>query len=140
MLLARSGQPLTITAPGDPANLGHSNYARANLVSGANPKLDDPTPEQWFNTAAFVAPVNSFGNSERGVLRAPSFWNVDMGLQKNFPVGKDRQVQLRLEAFNVFNHINDGNPNTDVSNANFARITGMSSRPRQMQLGLRFSY
>jgi hypothetical protein len=140
MLMARSGQPLTITAPGDPANLGHSNYARVNLVPGQNPELDNPTPDRWFNTAAFVAPVNSFGDSERGVLRAPSFWNVDMALQKSIPAGKDREVQVRLEAFNVFNHINDGNPNTDVSNANFGRITGMSSRPRQLQLGLRLVF
>jgi hypothetical protein len=140
ILLARSGQPMTISTTGDPANLGFNNYARANLVPGQNPKLDNPTPQQWFNTAAFVTPVNSFGNTERGVLRAPSFWNVDMGLQKKFPVGNSKSVQLRLEAFNVFNHINEGNPNTEVGNANFGRITGMSSRPRQLQLGLRFAF
>jgi outer membrane receptor protein involved in Fe transport len=140
ILLARSGQPMTITTTGDPANLGFNNYARANLVPGQNPTLDNPTAAQWFNTAAFVTPVNSFGNSERGAVRAPSFWNVDMGLQKNFPVGKSREVQIRLEAFNVFNHINEGNPNTEVGNANYGRITGMSSRPRQLQLGLRFAY
>jgi hypothetical protein len=140
MLQARSGQPMTITTTGDPANLGFSNYARANMVPGQNPELDNPTPALWFNTAAFVTPVNSFGNSERGVLRAPAFWNVDMGLQKSFPVGKDHHIQVRLEAFNVFNHINDGNPNTEVGNANFGKITTMSSRPRQLQLGLRFVY
>ena len=41
MLLARSGQPMTVTAGGDPANLGFSNYARADLVG--DPNLDDPT-------------------------------------------------------------------------------------------------
>jgi hypothetical protein len=65
------------------------------------------------------------------VLRAPSFWNVDMGLQKKFPVGNSKSVQLRLEAFNVFNHINEGNPNTEVGNANFGRITGMSEPARR---------
>jgi hypothetical protein len=140
MLLARSGQPLTITAPGDPANLGHNGYARANLVSGANPELDNRTAQQWFNTAAFVAPVNAFGNTKRGILRAPSFWNVDIGLQKNVPVGKDRELQVRLEAFNAFNHINEGNPNTEVGNANFGRITTMTSRPRQLQLSLRIVF
>jgi hypothetical protein len=140
MLLARSGQPITITAGGDPANLGYSNYARASLVPGANPELDNPTPDKWFNTGAFVAPVDSFGNSERNLLRAPSFWNVDLGLQKNIPAGKGREVQVRLEAFNVFNHINDGNPTVDMTNANFGRITGMSSRPRQLQLGVRLAF
>jgi outer membrane receptor protein involved in Fe transport len=140
MLLARSGQPMTIAALGDPANLGFSNYARASFVPGQDPKLDNPTPDRWFNTAAFTVPVNSFGNTPRGVLRAPSFWNVDMGLQKNVPFGKDREFQIRLEAFNVFNHINEGNPNVDVGNANFGRITSMQSRPRQLQLGLRLVF
>jgi hypothetical protein len=140
MVLARSGQPMTITATGDPANLGFSGYSRASLVAGQDPELDNPTADKWFNTAAFVAPVNAFGNTKRGILRAPSFWNVDLTLQKNILIGSGRQVQLRLEAFNVFNHINDGNPNTEVGNANFGRITGMSGRARQLQIGLRLAY
>jgi outer membrane receptor protein involved in Fe transport len=140
MLLARSGQPMTITATGDPANLGFSGYSRASLVSGANPELDNPTAAKWFNTAAFVAPVNAFGNSPRSVLRAPAFWNVDLALQKNVPIGKNKEVQVRLEAFNVFNHINEGTPNTEVGNANFGKITSMSSRPRHLQLGLRMTF
>jgi hypothetical protein len=42
--------------------------------------------------------------------------------------------------FNVFNHINDGNPNVDITNANYGRITGMSGRPRQVQFGARFTF
>jgi hypothetical protein len=138
ILLARSGQPMAVTAGGDPANLGFSNYARADLVG--DPELSDPTPDRWFNTAAFAAPVNAFGNSERNILRAPSYWNVDLTLQKNVPLGSERQLEFRVEAFNVFNHINDGNPNVDITNANFGRITGMSGRPRQIQFGLRLAY
>ena len=99
-----------------------------------------PSLEEWFNTAAFAAPVNAFGNSDRNILRAPSFWNVDLVLQKSIPFGKGRELQLRFEAFNVFNHINDGNPNVDITNANFGRITGMTSRPRHLQLGMRLVY
>jgi hypothetical protein len=140
MLLARSGQPMSVTAGGDPANLGFSNYARASLVPGANPEVANPTPDQWFNTAAFVTPVNAFGDSKRNLLRAPSFWNVDLSLQKNVSLGRERELQVRLEAFNVFNHINDGNPSVDLTNANFGRITTMASRPRQLQLALRMVF
>jgi outer membrane receptor protein involved in Fe transport len=138
ILLARSGQPMAVTAGGDPANLGFSNYARADLVG--DPQLDNPTPDKWFNTAAFAAPVNAFGNSPRSLLRAPSFWNVDLSLQKNVLLGGSKQLQLRVEAFNVFNVINDGNPNVDITNANFGRITSMASRPRMIQFGARFVY
>ena len=81
-----------MTAGGDPANLGHTGYSRANQVG--DPKRGRPQ-QQWFNTSAFAAPVNSFGNYERNSLRAPGFWNVDLGLQRNVPFGHGRSVQLR---------------------------------------------
>jgi hypothetical protein len=56
------------------------------------------------------------------------------------PLGGARQLQLRVEAFNVFNTINDGNPNVDITNANFGRITTMSGRSRMIQFGARFVY
>ena len=136
--LARSGQPMTVTAGGDPANMGYSNYARANLVG--DPHLDNPTADKWFNTAAFATPVNSYGNSPKNLLRAPGFWNADMVVQKNVPFGGGRELQLRLEAFNVLNHINLGNPSVDMTNVNYGRITGISGRPRQLQVGFRFVF
>ena len=46
---------------------------------------------------------------------------------------------IRLEAFNVFNHINLGNPAVAIDNpATVARITGMVGTPRQLQLSVRF--
>ena len=138
-LLARSGQPFTPTVSGDPANLGHTGYARPNLVG--DPKLANPTAAQWFNPAAFVIPVNSFGNAGRNILRAPGFWNVDLGIQRNIRSGVNRNLAIRLEAFNVFNHINLGNPAVAIDNpATVARITGMAGSPRQLQLSVRFAY
>jgi hypothetical protein len=139
MLLARSGQPFTLqVAGGDPANIGVNGYARPNQVG--DPNLSDPNEERWFNTAAFAIPVNSFGNAERNSLRAPGFWNVDLGLQKNFPLGSDRRLELRVEAFNVFNHINLGNPDVRIDQPTAARITSMNGIPRQIQVGLRLVY
>jgi hypothetical protein len=63
-----------------------------------------------------------------------------MVLQKNVPVGQGRELQFRAEMFNVLNHINEGNPNVDMTNVNYGRITSMSGRPRQLQLGLRFVF
>ena len=107
MLLARSGQPFTITVGGDPANVGFTGYSRANLVG--DPEEGAGTLDRWFNPAAFAIPVNSFGTAKRNSLRAPSYWNVDLGLQRNIPFG-GQTLQLRIDAFNAFNHINWGNP------------------------------
>jgi hypothetical protein len=138
MLVARSGQPYTLTVGGDPANIGVSGYARANLIG--DPNVSDPNAQQWFNKDAFAIPVNSFGNSGRNILRAPGFWNVDAGLQKNFPVGNGRQLQVRVEAFNVFNHINLGNPDVRIDQPTAGRITSMNGIPRQIQFGFRMLF
>lgn len=138
-LIARSGQPFTPTVGGDPANLGHTGYARPNLVG--DPHLDQPSAAQWFNAAAFAIPVNSFGNAGRNILRAPGYWNVDLGIQRNIRLAAARNLAIRLEAFNVFNHINLGNPAVAIDNpVTVARITGMSGSPRQLQFSLRLTY
>jgi hypothetical protein len=144
-LLARTGQPMTLRAGAgaDPANLGYNGYARVNVVG--DPQLGIGTQNadgsvQWFVKEAFTAPTAGFGDMVRNSLRAPNFWNVDLGVQRNFKLGRDRNLQFRLEAFNVFNHINLGNPQDDFTNANFGRITGMSGRPRQLQAGFRLAF
>lgn len=44
--------------------------------------------------------------SERNAFRRPGFWNLDSALYKNFKVTERVSLQLRFEAFNVFNHAN----------------------------------
>jgi len=51
------------------------------------------------------------------------------------------RAEVRLEAFNVFNHSNLGNPAVAIDNpATVARITSMAGSPRQLQLSVRFAY
>jgi hypothetical protein len=139
LVLARSGQPFTIEVGGDVANIGYTNvYARPNVVS--DPHAWTPTVNQWFNPKAFAAPVNSFGSAGRNLLRLDGVWNVDFGLQKNFLITEGRQLQFRAEAFNVFNHIDLGNPATRLDQPNPGRVSTTSHTPRQLQLGLRLVF
>jgi hypothetical protein len=143
MLLVRSGQPFTPLVGGDPANIGVTNYSRPNLVG--DPHLDNPTVDRFYNVQAFAVPINEFGNAKRNSLRGPGYWNVDLGLQRNVSIGHSRELQLRVEAFNVFNHINwslgtNNNIATIDNPATAGKITSMFGRPRQLQFGLRFVY
>jgi hypothetical protein len=81
---------------------------------------------------AFIIPeIGSVGLGERTYLRNPGINDTDLSLFKNFYLGnpdKNRLLQLRLEAFNVFNHtqfsgINTGN-NLSVPNGTGGFITG----------------
>jgi hypothetical protein len=141
IVMARSGQPFTPDVTGDIANIGARsgyNYGRPNLIG--DPTLDNPTASQWFNGSAFAKPSFSYGNSGRNILRVDDVFNTDFSLFKTISFAESRQLQLRFEAFNVFNHMDLGNPATRVDQPNAGRITSISHMPRQMQFGLRLVF
>jgi Carboxypeptidase regulatory-like domain/TonB dependent receptor len=108
-------------------------------ISGAG--VDDV----WIDINCFQhAPRGQFGDSGVGILNGPGYWNVDLGLAKNFYVIDDRKyLTFRIEAFNVFNHPNFALAagSGDISNpTTFGRITNTFSAPRIVELVLKFSY
>jgi hypothetical protein len=44
------------------------------------------------------------GNVPRRFFYGPGLDNYDMAIQKSIPVSEAKSLQIRLEAFNVFNH------------------------------------
>ncbi|MGH9533524.1 MAG: carboxypeptidase regulatory-like domain-containing protein [Terriglobales bacterium] len=59
----------------------------------------------FYNAGAYtMARGLTSGDVGRNTLRSPGFTNFDMGLFKNFKLSERQSVQLRGEAFNVFNH------------------------------------
>jgi hypothetical protein len=102
-----------------------SNPAIANLItfSRINAAAGDYiTPDgQPINAtdARFVqVGLNHFGNAGRNTLVGPKLVNVDFAVFKNFPWGEHKNLQFRLEAYNLFNHANPGNPVGNVFTTN----------------------
>ena len=97
-----------------------------------------------FGDCASTVPSGSFGNFERNSLRTHYYRNVDLSLFKNVPFGGSRTLQIRVEAFNVFNIQNWGVPGgTTISNpiaAGTGQITSIVGTPRQIQLAARFVF
>jgi hypothetical protein len=141
---ARSGQPFNVGVGGDIANIGGTgpaiaNYERPNLVG--NPIPATQTATMWFDPAAFAIPAGSFGTFTRNGLRSAAVRNVDLSLFKNVPVSGSRMLQLRVEAFNVFNIQNLGVPSgTTIGVAGAGQVTSIVGTPRQIQLGVRFVF
>ena len=134
---ARSGAPLTPGTTGDLALTGLNN--QRPIIVG-DPDLSNQTFDRWFNTDAFAANTPGlWGNTPKGFLRGPAYWNVDMALSRNIGVGNEKHVELRVEAFNVFNRVQPGNPNVTFANANFGRIT-TTEPPRIMQFAAKYSF
>jgi hypothetical protein len=142
---ASSGAPLNVTIGRDNALTGAPNQ-RPNLVG--EPSLDSPTAAMWFNTAAFALPaVGTYGNLGRNVLRGPGTWNVDTVLTRKFGLGSGQQIEVRAEAFNVFNRVRAGVagttvaglPNTSFTNTLFGRVTSAAD-PRILQFAVKYVF
>jgi hypothetical protein len=114
-----------------------------------NPAL--PNGGLAFNPAAFAEPaVGTIGNAGggAGIIYGPGFVNFDASVSRSIPLGSEkRQLKLRLEAFNVFNHTEFSGVNTsftyDANGKNTVGSTGQytSDRgPRILSLEIRFQF
>ena len=65
--------------------------------------------------ADYEGPIG-FHIGARNNLRTPSYFDMDMGLGKAFPLSTERiALKFRADAFNVFNHPNFSSPCTDIT-------------------------
>jgi hypothetical protein len=152
ILTVRSGQRYSVTDNnGDPANTGNvgwAGYEQANLVGDSNSGSCPGgaavhTQTCWFNTSAFATPaLGTFGNLRPDAFQAQRYWNLDFSLFRGFPIsGEGRKLEFRAEAFNLFNTVIFGSPNSDISNGgSFGKVTSTANSGRVMQFGLRFIF
>ena len=61
---------------------------------------------QWFTTTSFATAQGHFGTAGVGSFLSPGTERIDLGLLKNFRFSERAHLQLRAEAFNLFNHTN----------------------------------
>jgi outer membrane receptor protein involved in Fe transport len=131
--LWQGGFPLTVQAADLGGVLDTFGTNRADLVG--DPGSGGGSTDRWFNTSAFAQPaLGSFGTTGRNTLRGPGQNNLDLGLFKNFFLPRNATLQLRVEAFNAFNHPQWLTVETNLVNSNFGVVT--AARPgRIVQLG-----
>ncbi len=108
-----------------------------------------PHGRVYFNPAAFAEPaIGTIGNAGTNVMYGPGYINWDMTLGRRIPLGREtRSLQIKVEAFNVFNHtqftgVNSGfifNAQGVNTNANIGALTGERG-PRVVALELRAQF
>lgn len=108
--------------------------------------LQSSGPQNSFGPYARPA-AGTFGNLGRDTLIGPGFWNADLSLAKNFNLTEAVRFQLRAEAFNAFNHVNLGQPDScvDCQDGNAGTISSSQSSQdgtslRRLQFSARFSF
>lgn len=149
----QEGFPLGLSvSPNIIGTYGFQGTERPNLVRGCQRKLGGSiynrlggsgSSSAYFNTSCFTNPTDfTYGNESRtdNALRAPGTANWDMSLAKNIPIRESVALNLRLEAFNVFNRTQFSPPNTTLGSSTFGWITNQANNPRLLQVSGRINF
>ncbi len=135
----QTGLPFTPSLSFDAANAG--TLTRPTQVCNGN-LGGAGTRQQWFNTACYVnTPSYTFGNAGRNILRSPNQNQLNLSLQRNFPIRVlgETNLNMRLEGFNVLNHPQFNGPGSTVGNTLYGIITSAGA-PRQVQVAARLTF
>ncbi len=93
---------------------------------------------------AFGAPAQgTFGTSKNGSVRGPGYHDVDMSIMKDFRLFREHFLGFQFDAFNVFNIVSYGNPDTGINNATFGQIVQQNqirSTERHLQFSARYTF
>jgi hypothetical protein len=150
-----SGTPFTPTIVANWSRSGSNRLAdRPDVAAACSAAMRYPrTVQHYFDPACFVLPPpGTFGNAGRNSLRGPSFGTFDLSIVKNTslsPQSGARNLQVRLEVFNLFNRANFAVPSglvfagvaqSEAPLVSAGQITRTVSSARQLQLGVKFTF
>jgi outer membrane receptor protein involved in Fe transport len=149
----QEGYPLTLsTTPNTISTYAFGGTERPNVVAGCSRKISGSiynriggpgSAHPYFNTDCFAIPaLFTYGNESRtdSALRTPGVANYDMALYKDTSIREKLTFQLRIEAFNLFNRVQFGSPNTTIGNPQVGQITSQLNQPRLLQVAGRFNF
>ncbi|HEU5339836.1 TonB-dependent receptor [Edaphobacter sp.] len=150
--VAYSGFPETLTTG---VNNNSNSYGSVRPNQYRRLKVVHRSINNWFGTdpsatpcttpgvdngvCAFGAPANNtFGNSRNGAVRGPGYLNVDTSAMKDFHTFREQSIGFRFDAFNAFNIVSYGNPDTGINDTGFGQI-GPQNQIRSTERHLQFS-
>ncbi|MCS7024469.1 MAG: TonB-dependent receptor [Bryobacteraceae bacterium] len=103
-----------------------------------------PNPPSFIDRNAFAVPAPfTYGTTPRTLaygLRAPNSYNIDLGLRRSFPIRERLRFALQADAINAFNFVVFGGIGTNITNANFGRVSNQANAPRTVQLSARIEF
>jgi hypothetical protein len=105
----------------------------------------------WFDTASFAAPPTVIANGQtvfthlgtlpRDQVFGPGQRAADLSLQKNIQFTERYVLELHGDAFNVTNTPQFTNPDGNLTDANYGKVTGTQlDSQREIQLAARFTF
>jgi hypothetical protein len=138
---AQSGRPFTPRVSFDNSNTGNVGggtfaYDRPNVITTP---ATDGSYVTYDGKIFAIAPQYTFGNAGRDSLTGPGYVTLDGMIARRISLAGHRSLQLRLEAFNLFNRSNYQLPDSFVDHVTFGQSLA-AYPPRQLQLAARFAF
>jgi hypothetical protein len=132
--------PLTALVAGNLSNTGGLAGAGSTRAEATGLPISAPG-SPYFNLQAFTTPApGEFGDAGRDTITGPFRLSFNSALNRAFRFGDSRrQLQLRLSATNVLNHVSITSFGTTVNSANYG-LPSAASSTRTVQLLMRFSF
>jgi hypothetical protein len=146
---------IAILQSGQPFDLSTGETSTGNEPDQIGPISYPKKLTEWFNPSAFnylnlrnyETTINGqtvytrLGTARRDQVFGPGYRPVNFGIQKNIHVTERYNLDLRGDAFNVFNTPQFTNPGATANNSTFGQITGTRYQSnRQLQLSARFDF
>jgi hypothetical protein len=120
-------------ADGD--NNDYPNVTSYSMLTGRKNYLNGSI----FKSNFTVPTLGTEGNEKWGQFRNPGFAETDLNLSKDTRLTERWRLQLRFEFYNLFNRVNLGGINANLTSANFGKSTSQLN-PRNVQIGARISF
>lgn len=138
-----TGLPITVTENDDNALIGANavpvdvpNFSGGKVLADTDPRDGNA----YFDTSLFSnEALGQFGNSRRRFFHGPGLNNFDMTLAKATKITESKQLELRFDAFNVFNHAQFTNPTGEINSSQFGLVTNARAA-RILQVGAKFLF
>jgi hypothetical protein len=125
-----SGEAFTVRSGVRTSNYSHES--RAVLV-GPTPTVGLYNisgvigPRLFNDTSSFALPAPGGSGAGRNIFYGLGYWNLDLGLSKQFALSERFNLQFRMEMFNAFNHPNFDNPHLATAGSGSFRSTVFSN-------------
>jgi hypothetical protein len=126
-----------------------------NVITGFNPATNgSPTtigyiqnPGVFVNQGTTAGTTLGFGDLGRNTIIGPGFSNLDFAIVRNIKIRERYNLQIRGDAYDLFNHPNFTSPVTTIGSSTLGLITNGSRTPagdfgssRQIQLALKLQF
>jgi len=101
----------------------------------------DPAVDRFYRPASTFPTQTAFlfGNATRYNPKLRSFWgqSENISIAKTFTIRENLRIDLRGEAFNLFNRTIFGTGNANLNSVDFGVVANQANTPRQMQVALK---